>query len=232
VPDWPCRTGNRAGTTPVSAEGRWLVVSGEWSAARWGGLAPRSVGVSRGRQPSPLRTAEATPIYSSFRRLVPARSGTPIIDLGPAALGRWLPRSWLRSMYTVARSGVGREQHGARVRQSRGAGGRIRQDGRALEGSRLPGIGHVELGTVTPEPPAGEPRPRSSAGRGRGLINRMGFPNAADWPDGCAGADGRLGRTAQLVVGSTWARAGTPLRKRPVTIGAVGPSTRWRTTWS
>jgi dihydroorotate dehydrogenase len=53
------------------------------------------------------------------------------------------------------------------------------KDGRAMHGLAGLGFGHLELGTVTPEPQPGNPRPRVfRLVRDRALINRMGFPNA------------------------------------------------------
>jgi dihydroorotate dehydrogenase len=53
------------------------------------------------------------------------------------------------------------------------------KDGRALEGLACLGFAHLEVGTVTPEPQAGNPRPRVfRLPADQALINRMGFPNA------------------------------------------------------
>jgi len=53
------------------------------------------------------------------------------------------------------------------------------KDGRAIRGLASLGFGHLELGTVTPLPQAGNPRPRVfRLTRDRALINRMGFPNS------------------------------------------------------
>ncbi len=52
------------------------------------------------------------------------------------------------------------------------------KDARGYRGLSLLGFGHVELGTVTPRPQAGNPRPRIFRfPRDRALINRMGFPS-------------------------------------------------------
>jgi dihydroorotate dehydrogenase len=39
------------------------------------------------------------------------------------------------------------------------------------------GFSHVELGTVTPRPQPGNPKPRMFRGPGAALVNRMGFNN-------------------------------------------------------
>jgi dihydroorotate dehydrogenase len=68
----------------------------------------------------------------------------------------------------------------------------------ALPAWQALGFGHVEVGTVTPRPQAGNPRPRIfRLPADRALINRMGFPN-----DGAAAVAGRLARRpAGLIVG-------------------------------
>ena len=53
------------------------------------------------------------------------------------------------------------------------------KDGRAIKGLSCLGFGHLEVGTVTPEPQGGNPRPRIfRLPADQALINRMGFPNA------------------------------------------------------
>lgn len=52
------------------------------------------------------------------------------------------------------------------------------KDGRALAGLAALGFGFLEVGTVTPRPQAGNPKPRLfRLARDRALINRMGFNN-------------------------------------------------------
>lgn len=52
------------------------------------------------------------------------------------------------------------------------------KDGLALRGLPALGFGHVELGTVTPRPQPGNPRPRIFRFKPeRCLVNRMGFPS-------------------------------------------------------
>lgn len=51
------------------------------------------------------------------------------------------------------------------------------KDGLAWQGLSCLGFGHVEIGTVTPQPQSGNPRPRLfRLPKDRALINRMGFP--------------------------------------------------------
>lgn len=52
------------------------------------------------------------------------------------------------------------------------------KDGRAWRGLAALGFGHLELGTVTPESQAGNPRPRVfRLTEDRALVNRLGFPS-------------------------------------------------------
>ena len=57
------------------------------------------------------------------------------------------------------------------------------KDGEGWRGLAALGFGHIELGTVTPEPQLGNPRPRVfRLPEKRSLINRMGFPGrGAQW---------------------------------------------------
>jgi dihydroorotate dehydrogenase len=53
------------------------------------------------------------------------------------------------------------------------------KNGIAWRGLSALGFGHLELGTVTPQPQFGNPKPRMFREPGsQGLVNRMGFPNA------------------------------------------------------
>jgi dihydroorotate dehydrogenase len=51
------------------------------------------------------------------------------------------------------------------------------KNGDYLEALAGMGFGHVELGTVTPRPQPGNPKPRMFRGPGAALVNRMGFNN-------------------------------------------------------
>jgi dihydroorotate dehydrogenase len=68
---------------------------------------------------------------------------------------------------------------GLRFRNRVGLGAGFDKDGLAIPGWAALGFGFVELGTVTPRPQAGNPRPRLfRLTRDRALVNRMGFNNA------------------------------------------------------
>lgn len=68
---------------------------------------------------------------------------------------------------------------GLRFRNRVGLGAGFDKDGLAIRGWAALGFGFVELGTVTPRPQAGNPRPRLFRLSGdEALVNRMGFNNA------------------------------------------------------
>ena len=68
---------------------------------------------------------------------------------------------------------------GLRFRNRVGLGAGFDKDGIAIEGWAALGFGFVELGTVTPRPQAGNPKPRLfRLPKDAALINRMGFNNA------------------------------------------------------
>lgn len=96
------------------------------------------------------------------------------------------------------------------------------KDARVVEGLALLGFGHVEVGTLTPRPQAGNPRPRIfRLVPEEGLINRMGFPNG-----GVAAALPRLQALAErqldVVVGvSLGKQKETPLEEAALDYVAV-----------
>jgi dihydroorotate dehydrogenase len=71
------------------------------------------------------------------------------------------------------------ELMGLRFRNRVGLGAGFDKDGVAIAGWAALGFGFVELGTVTPRPQAGNPKPRLfRLAKDSALINRMGFNNA------------------------------------------------------
>jgi len=67
---------------------------------------------------------------------------------------------------------------GLRFRNPVGLASGYDKDARCLTGLACLGFGHIEFGTVTVEPQAGNPRPRLfRLPEDQALINRMGFPN-------------------------------------------------------
>jgi dihydroorotate dehydrogenase len=77
-----------------------------------------------------------------------------------------------------ARAGEPVELMGLRFRNRVGLGAGFDKDGLAIEGWAALGFGFVELGTVTPRPQSGNPRPRLfRLPHDHALVNRMGFNN-------------------------------------------------------
>ena len=77
------------------------------------------------------------------------------------------------------RTGPWVELMGLRFRNRVGLGAGWDKDGVALRGWAALGLGFAEVGTVTPEPQPGNPRPRLfRLAADEALVNRMGFNNA------------------------------------------------------
>jgi len=97
------------------------------------------------------------------------------------ALAGALPpiRAWLRRIFTPQTPGLGVRAFGLDFRNPVGMAAGFDKDGRAIYGLACLGFGHLELGTITPHPQAGNPRPRVfRLPEDQAVINRMGFPNA------------------------------------------------------
>ena len=123
------------------------------------------------------------PIYQRLRpllfRLDPERAHALTLRLLAAAGGLAPLRAWLRRVFWLENPGLGVEAFGLKFPNPLGLAAGYDKDGAALAGLACLGFGHVELGTVTPRPQAGNPRPRLfRLPEDEGLVNRMGFPNA------------------------------------------------------
>jgi dihydroorotate dehydrogenase len=93
--------------------------------------------------------------------------------------GNPIGRALLAVMGGVGRQPPPIEVLGLRFRNRVGLGAGFDKDGVALRGWAALGLGFVEVGTVTPEPQPGNPRPRLfRLQQDEALINRMGFNNA------------------------------------------------------
>ena len=91
---------------------------------------------------------------------------------GNFALSNWL----LRQVYKVPSKPV--QAFGFTFKNPVGLAAGYDKDGIAIQGLAALGFGHLEIGTVTPEPQPGNPRPRVfRLAEDEGVINRMGFPS-------------------------------------------------------
>jgi dihydroorotate dehydrogenase len=82
----------------------------------------------------------------------------------------------LRSLCAVEAQVLEREVFGLRFRNPLGLAAGCDKDARAVRGFAALGFGHVEVGTITPRPQPGNPRPRLfRLQEDGGLVNRLGF---------------------------------------------------------
>jgi dihydroorotate dehydrogenase len=90
--------------------------------------------------------------------------------------GLFPPARWLlEAMYAVPDKPV--EVFGLRFKNPVGLAAGYDKDAVAVRGLAALGFGHLELGTVTPRPQPGNPKPRVfRLVEDRAVINRMGFP--------------------------------------------------------
>jgi dihydroorotate dehydrogenase len=85
----------------------------------------------------------------------------------------------LRSLFTLDDSRLEVEVFGVKFKNPIGLAAGYDKNGIAVQGLSCLGFGHVEVGTITRQPQAGNPRPRLQRIPEAGaLVNRMGFPNA------------------------------------------------------
>lgn len=97
---------------------------------------------------------------------------------GRSALGQRLCRA-VSGVPASDVSGPSIEVIGLRFRNPVGLGAGFDKDGVAIRGWAALGFGFIELGTVTPRPQPGNPRPRLvRLVADEALVNRMGFNNA------------------------------------------------------
>ncbi|MGH2358105.1 MAG: quinone-dependent dihydroorotate dehydrogenase [Candidatus Limnocylindria bacterium] len=123
--------------------------------------------------------------YRAVRPLLLATDAEAIHDATLRALalaGRTAGGSACRLASGVGRTDAGRspvDLLGLRFRNRIGVGAGFDKDGVAIAGWAALGLGIVEVGTVTPRPQPGNPRPRLfRLPADEALINRMGFNNA------------------------------------------------------
>lgn len=119
-------------------------------------------------------------MYKFFRpllfRLDPETSHQLTLQLlriaGNVPLSNWL----LTQLYKTESKPV--QAFGLTFKNPIGLAAGYDKDGTAIRGLAALGFGHIEIGTVTPKPQAGNPRPRVfRLLEDEAVINRMGFPS-------------------------------------------------------
>ena len=119
-------------------------------------------------------------MYRNFRpllfRLEPERAHALTLSI-LRATQRFPPALWLlKQIYAAPSKPV--EAFGLKFKNPVGLAAGYDKDGLAIRGLAALGFGHVEIGTVTPRPQAGNPRPRVfRLLEDEAIINRMGFPS-------------------------------------------------------
>jgi dihydroorotate dehydrogenase len=118
-------------------------------------------------------------MYRLFRpllfRLDPETAHTLTLNLLRLA-GIFLPSRWLlQALFAAPEKPV--EAFGLKFKNPVGLAAGYDKDGIAIRGLAALGFGHIEIGTVTPRPQEGNPKPRVfRLVEDEAIINRMGFP--------------------------------------------------------
>lgn len=122
------------------------------------------------RRRAGLAAAIARGSLPVLRRLSPERAH----DLGLAGL-RWLRAVWAAPEVPAS---LAVSCMGLKFAHPLGLAAGFDKNGNYLDALGALGFSHVELGTVTPRPQPGNPKPRMFRPKGRiALVNRMGFNN-------------------------------------------------------
>jgi len=120
--------------------------------------------------------------YRAVRPILFASDAERIHHVTLAALafaGRHAPGRGLCAVASGAATSEALELMGLRFRNRVGVAAGFDKDGIAIRGWAALGLGHVELGTVTPRAQVGNPRPRLfRLTADEALVNHMGFNNA------------------------------------------------------
>jgi dihydroorotate dehydrogenase len=121
--------------------------------------------------------------YYLLRRLLfkidPERVHSMTLNL-LAFAGNLLPvQALLRKVFVYSAPGLTVNAFGLEFPNPMGLAAGYDKDGIGMHGLACLGFGHLELGTVTPLPQSGNPKPRIfRLPEDQAIINRMGFPNA------------------------------------------------------
>jgi dihydroorotate dehydrogenase len=120
-------------------------------------------------------------MYKTFRPLIflsnpeQAHHGTIFMLTLGGSLG--LGRFVIRSLFPIRKSGPEVKAFGLTFANPLGMAAGYDKEGTGWRGLACLGFGHVEVGTVTPRPQPGNPKPRVfRLVEDEGIINRMGFP--------------------------------------------------------
>jgi dihydroorotate dehydrogenase len=114
----------------------------------------------------------------AFFRLEPEFTHTLVLKLLAIAAGLPTIAAMLERQFSVRDPGLAVEAFGVQFQNPVGLAAGYDKDGLAIDGLACLGFGHIEVGTVTPLPQTGNPRPRIfRLTEDEALINRMGFPN-------------------------------------------------------
>lgn len=121
-------------------------------------------------------------MYKSLRPLIfmndPEQAHHATINLlalgGSLALGRGI----IRAMFPIPQNGPEVKAFGLTFTNPLGMAAGYDKEGTAWRGLACLGFGHIEVGTVTPLPQSGNPKPRVfRLVEDEAVINRMGFPS-------------------------------------------------------
>ena len=91
---------------------------------------------------------------------------------------KWAQQSGLLQLYPKAPSCVSRQVMGITFPNAVGLAAGLDKNGAVIDGMAQLGFGFIEIGTVTPRPQPGNPKPRLfRVTEANGIINRFGFNN-------------------------------------------------------
>jgi len=122
-------------------------------------------------------------MYKSLRPLIflndPEKAHLATISLltlgGSLGFGRWL----IRALFPIRQNGPEVKTFGLTFPNPLGMAAGYDKEGTAWRGLACLGFGHIEVGTITPRPQPGNPKPRVfRLPEDEAVINRMGFPGS------------------------------------------------------
>jgi dihydroorotate dehydrogenase len=117
------------------------------------------------------------PLFRSLLFLLPPETAHRLTLEWLRVAGNFPPSRWmLERMFAVPAAPV--EAFGLTFPNCLGLAAGYDKDALAVSGLAALGFGHLEIGTVTPRPQPGNPRPRLfRLPEDQAIINRMGFPS-------------------------------------------------------